>query len=72
MAEPARTGLAASHNHPEPRSVCERSRSSRPSPTLSLIVSLEMILLSTFVLIGRNRQAAFQKAQADLVEWNWS
>lgn len=37
----------------------------RPWPTLTLIVSLEAIFLSTFVLIGQNRQAAFQQAKAD-------
>ena len=31
-----------------------------PWPTLTLIVSLEAIFLSTFVMIGQNRQAAFQ------------
>ncbi len=41
--------------------VLERS----PWPTLTLIVSLEAIFLSTFVLIGQNRQAAFQQAKAD-------
>ena len=41
--------------------VLERS----PWPTLTLIVSLEAIFLSTFVLIGQNRQAAFQPAKAD-------
>ena len=41
--------------------VFERS----PWPTLTLIVSLEAIFLSTFVLIGQNRQAAFQQAKAD-------
>src|SRR5215213_9117684 len=41
--------------------VVERS----PWPTLTLIVSLEAIFLSTFVLIGQNRQAAFQQAKAD-------
>ena len=30
-----------------------------PWPTLTLIVSLEAIFLSTFVMIGQNRQAAF-------------
>jgi uncharacterized membrane protein len=34
-------------------------------PTLTLIVSLEAIFLSTFVMIGHNRQAAFQQAKAD-------
>jgi uncharacterized membrane protein len=34
-------------------------------PTLTLIVSLEAIFLSTFVMIGQNRQAAFQQAKAD-------
>lgn len=38
---------------------------STPWPTLTLIVSLEAIFLSTFVLIGQNRQAAFQIAKAD-------
>ena len=37
----------------------------RPSPTLTLAVSLEAIFLSTFVMIGQNRQAAFQQAKAD-------
>jgi uncharacterized membrane protein len=36
-----------------------------PRPTLTLIVSLEAIFLSTFVMIGQNRQAAFQQAKAD-------
>ena len=36
---------------------------SKPWPTL--IVSLEAIFLSTFVMIGQNRQAAFQQAKAD-------
>jgi uncharacterized membrane protein len=36
-----------------------------PWPTLTLVVSLEAIMLSTFVLIGQNRQAAFQQAKAD-------
>ena len=36
-----------------------------PWPTLTLVVSLEAIFLSTFVMIGQNRQAAFQQAQAD-------
>ena len=35
-----------------------------PWPTLTLIVSLEAIFLSTFVMIGQNRQAAFQQAKA--------
>jgi uncharacterized membrane protein len=30
-----------------------------------LAVSLEAIFLSTFVMIGQNRQAAFQQAKAD-------
>jgi uncharacterized membrane protein len=38
---------------------------STPWPMLTLIVSLEAIFLSTFVLIGQNRQAAFQQAKAD-------
>jgi uncharacterized membrane protein len=36
-----------------------------PWPTLTLIVSLEAIFLSTFVMIGQNRQAAFQQIKAD-------
>ncbi|EAP98939.1 hypothetical protein JNB_02185 [Janibacter sp. HTCC2649] len=38
---------------------------SSPWPTLTLVVSLEAIFLSTFVLIGQNRQAEFQQAKAD-------
>src|SRR4051794_15106117 len=34
-------------------------------PTLTLVVSLEAIFLSTFVLIGQNRQAAVAQAKAD-------
>ena len=30
-----------------------------------LVVSLEAIFLSTFVMIGQHRQAAFQQAKAD-------
>ena len=41
--------------------VVERS----PWPTLTLVVSLESIFLSTFVMIGQNRQATFQQAKAD-------
>ena len=37
----------------------------KPWPTLTLIVSLEAIFLSTFVMIGQNRQSAFQQAKAD-------
>jgi uncharacterized membrane protein len=37
----------------------------RPWPTLTLAVSLEAIFLSTFVMIGQNRQAAFQQEKAD-------
>ncbi len=36
-----------------------------PWPTLTLIVSLEAIFLSTFVMIGQNRQAVFQREKAD-------
>jgi uncharacterized membrane protein len=36
-----------------------------PWPTLTLIVSLEAIFLSTFVMIGQNRQATFQQVKAD-------
>jgi uncharacterized membrane protein len=38
---------------------------SAPWPTLTLAVSLEAIFLSTFVMIGQNRQAAYQQAKAD-------
>jgi uncharacterized membrane protein len=41
--------------------VLERS----PWPTLTLIVSLEAIFLSTFVMIGQNRQADFAQRKAD-------
>jgi uncharacterized membrane protein len=34
-----------------------------PWPTLTLVVSLEATFLSTFVMIGQNRQAAFQPGQ---------
>jgi uncharacterized membrane protein len=36
-----------------------------PWPTLTLVVSLEAIFLSTFVMIGQNRQAALAEAKAD-------
>ena len=36
-----------------------------PWPTLTLVVSLEAIFLSTFVMIGQNRASAFQQAKAD-------
>jgi uncharacterized membrane protein len=41
-----------------------------PWPTLTLVVSLEAIFLSTFVMIGQNRAAEFQqiKANHDFVE----
>jgi uncharacterized membrane protein len=41
-----------------------------PWPKLTLIVSLEAIFLSTFVMIGQNRAALFQqvKAEHDFVE----
>jgi uncharacterized membrane protein len=38
---------------------------SDPWPKLTLIVSLEAIFLSAFVMIGQNRQADFQRAKAD-------
>ncbi len=43
---------------------------SDPWPKLTLVVSLEAIFLSAFVMIGQNRQAAFQQAKAnhDFVE----
>ena len=41
--------------------VFERS----PWPTLTLVVSLEAIFLSTFVMIGQNRAASFQQAKAN-------
>ncbi len=36
-----------------------------PWPKLTLIVSLEAIFLSTFVMIGQNRQAEFTQRKAD-------
>jgi uncharacterized membrane protein len=36
-----------------------------PWQTLTLIVSLEAIFLSTFVMIGQNRQSAFAAAKAN-------
>ncbi|WP_460070505.1 DUF1003 domain-containing protein [Streptomyces sp. YKOK-I1] len=36
-----------------------------PWPTLTLIVSLEAIFLSAFVMIGQNRQAEFTRKKAD-------
>jgi uncharacterized membrane protein len=36
-----------------------------PWPTLTLFVSLEAIFLSTFVMIGQNRQADFTEAKAN-------
>jgi uncharacterized membrane protein len=41
--------------------VLERS----PWPTLTLVVSLEAIFLSAFVLIGQNRQSDFAQAKAN-------
>jgi uncharacterized membrane protein len=38
---------------------------SDPWPKLTLIVSLEAIFLSTFVMIGQNRQSAYAQAKAD-------
>jgi uncharacterized membrane protein len=37
----------------------------KPWPTLTLAVSLEAIFLSTFVMIGQNRQSALEQAKAD-------
>jgi uncharacterized membrane protein len=36
-----------------------------PWPILALEVGIEAIFLSTFIMIGQNRQAAFQQAKAD-------
>lgn len=38
---------------------------SDPWPKLTLVVSLEAIFLSAFVMIGQNRQAEFQQSKAD-------
>lgn len=38
---------------------------SDPWPKLTLVVSLEAIFLSAFVMIGQNRQSEFQRAKAD-------
>jgi hypothetical protein len=40
---------------------CPKTR----SPTLTLVVSLESIFLSTFIMIGQNRSSAFQQEKAD-------
>ena len=47
---------------------------SKPWPTLTLAVSLKVIFLSTFVMIGQNRQAAFQQARRIMTSPNrsWS
>jgi uncharacterized membrane protein len=37
----------------------------RPWPDLTLVVSLEAIFLSTFVMIGQNRQADLARVKAD-------
>ena len=36
-----------------------------PWPTLTLVVSLEAIFLSTFVMIGQNRQGEYAQKKAD-------
>jgi uncharacterized membrane protein len=36
-----------------------------PWPKLTLVVSLEAIFLSTFVVVGQNRQGEFQRLEAD-------
>ena len=36
-----------------------------PWPTLTLVVSLEAIFLSTFVMVGQNRQADLARVKAD-------
>jgi uncharacterized membrane protein len=41
---------------------------SNPWPTLTLIVPREVIFVSTFVMIGHNRQAAFQQADHDFAQ----
>ena len=60
---PARCRSSTSTPSPSPAGCCSsnptRGRSSRS------IVSLEAIFLSTFVMIGQNRQAEFQRAKAD-------
>jgi uncharacterized membrane protein len=38
---------------------------SNPWPTLTLVVSLEAIFLSAFVMVGQNRQAVYQQAKAE-------
>ena len=43
-----------------------------PFGLLTLIVSLEAIFLSTFVMIGQNRQAEFQQADHNSLSRNWS
>jgi len=47
---------------------CGPAAAKSPSPVpLTLIVSLEAIFLSTFVMIGQNRQAAFQQDKAEVI-----
>jgi uncharacterized membrane protein len=45
-----------------------------PWPTLTLVVSLEAIFLSTFVMIGQNCQAAFHRPRPIMTSRlrNWS
>jgi len=38
---------------------------SKPWPMLTVIVPLEAIFLSTFVMIGQNRPSDFQQTKAD-------
>ena len=48
--------------------VLERS----PWPTLTLVVSLEAIFLSTFVMIGQNRQATSNNRRLTTTSWSRS
>jgi uncharacterized membrane protein len=45
---------------------------SDPWPTLTLIVSLEAVFLSTFVMIGQNRQSAFLQPKQTTTSTNKS
>jgi uncharacterized membrane protein len=45
---------------------------SKPWPTLTLIVSPEAIFLSTFVMIGQNRQRSCSRRITTSLSRNWS
>ncbi|MER5512235.1 DUF1003 domain-containing protein [Streptomyces sp. NPDC002766] len=62
----AAVGAVGVHHRPRPLVPAESGVVGGSSwPTLTLVVSLEAIFLSTLVMIGQNRQAAFQQIKAD-------